>query len=183
MRGRLQETSPLKERVLSAVTMIEDANVGQHPVPILHQLTHSDQDHVSEAQELPSWAGEGERIAKNCASNTKDATPELLPVPDDERTATVTPGISLDDDDDSEPASMLWIILMAFLGGIILNLMPCVFPVLALKISSFATLAHENRREIIRHGSAYTAGILLTMWGLAAAVIALRSEERRVGEE
>lgn len=181
MNGRLHETRPLKKPILSAVAMFEDANGSQHPVHILDELTLADDAHPSQRQELPAWSADGELLAKNGAADVEDNTPSFVPEPTQEHTATDGAGISLDGDQDSSPTSMLWIILMAFLGGIILNLMPCVFPVLALKISSFATLAHESRREIVRHGSAYTAGIVLTMWGLAAAVIALRLTGTQVG--
>ncbi len=69
----------------------------------------------------------------------------------------------------------------AFAGGLILNLMPCVLPVLAIKVFSVADLAHRNRREVLSHGVAYSAGILATMSLLAGVVIALRSAGHSVG--
>ncbi|MGE4607666.1 MAG: thioredoxin family protein [Myxococcota bacterium] len=71
--------------------------------------------------------------------------------------------------------------LFALLGGLILNLMPCVLPVLAIKVFGIAERAHANRSDVIMHGVAYTAGILVTMLGLAAVVIALRSAGTFVG--
>ncbi len=75
-------------------------------------------------------------------------------------------------------AAVLW---FAFLGGLILNLMPCVLPILAIKVFSVADLAHRRRGEVLAHGAAYSAGILLTMSALAGAVIALRSAGHSVG--
>jgi thiol:disulfide interchange protein DsbD len=72
-------------------------------------------------------------------------------------------------------------ILFAFLGGMILNLMPCVFPVLALKVTSFAELVHEDRSHKIWHGIAYTAGIVVSMLVLAGAVLGLRAAGTTVG--
>jgi len=72
-------------------------------------------------------------------------------------------------------------ILFAFLGGMILNLMPCVFPVLALKVTSFAELVHEDRAHKLFHGLAYTAGIVVSMLLLAGAVLGLRAAGTRVG--
>ncbi len=74
--------------------------------------------------------------------------------------------------------AVLW---FAFAGGLILNLMPCVLPVLAIKVFSVAELAHRRRREVLGHGAAYSAGILVTMGALAAVVIALRSAGHSVG--
>lgn len=74
--------------------------------------------------------------------------------------------------------SVLW---LAFVGGLILNLMPCVLPVLAIKVFSVADLAHRSRRDVLAHGAAYSLGILLTMLTLAAGVIALRNAGRSVG--
>src|SRR5699024_998095 len=157
------------------------------PAYIRENFELADEDHPAEAQELPEWADEGALIARGGASGDEADTNDLVADADslalDGEDAAATPAISLDgeDEESSAPPNILWIILMAFLGGIILNLMPCVFPVLALKISSFATLAHESRKEVIRHGTAYTSGIMITMWALAAAVIGLRLTGTQVG--
>lgn len=71
----------------------------------------------------------------------------------------------------SAPAS-LWILLgLAFLGGIILNLMPCVLPVLSIKFLSLARVS-ENQR--LRESVFYTLGVLVTFALLGAAFLALR---------
>jgi len=72
-------------------------------------------------------------------------------------------------------------LLFAFLGGMILNLMPCVFPVLALKVTSFAELVHEDRSHALLHGAAYTAGIVGSMLLLAGVVVGLRMAGTEVG--
>ncbi len=77
--------------------------------------------------------------------------------------------------------NILFILLMALIGGMILNLMPCVFPVLALKITAITRLAHEDRRSVVTHGMAYVAGIVGSMMVLAAAVIGLRMAGTHVG--
>ena len=74
----------------------------------------------------------------------------------------------------------LWKALaFALLGGLILNLMPCVFPVLAMKAASFARLAGHSRGELRSDGLAYTAGVLVSFGLMAAAVLAIRAS---VGE-
>lgn len=62
-----------------------------------------------------------------------------------------------------------------FLGGLILNLMPCVLPVISLKIFSFIAQAGESPSRIIRHGLAFASGIFAWFLGLGVLVIALKS--------
>ena len=61
-------------------------------------------------------------------------------------------------------------LLLALIGGVILNLMPCVFPVLSLKAVGLVSGAHDGRRELALHGFAYTAGILVTFAAIAIAM-------------
>lgn len=62
-----------------------------------------------------------------------------------------------------------------FLGGMILNLMPCVLPVISLKIFSFIAQAGESPRRIFRHGVAFSVGIFSWFIGLGILVILLKS--------
>ncbi|WP_233490297.1 protein-disulfide reductase DsbD family protein [Thiocapsa marina] len=75
--------------------------------------------------------------------------------------------------------------VFALLGGLILNLMPCVFPILAMKalslIHSLSGQGPEAARERVLHGLAYTAGVLLFFAGLAALLLALRAGGAAVG--
>lgn len=66
------------------------------------------------------------------------------------------------------------ILLAAFLGGIILNIMPCVFPVISLKVMSFVGLAGENRRKVLAHSAVFTLGILVFFWALTTVMLVLR---------
>ena len=80
------------------------------------------------------------------------------------------------------PAISLWqAVLLALLGGVVLNAMPCVLPVLAIKVFGLAELAQHGRAEIVRHGIAYTAGVLASMLALAGIVVALRAAGTSVG--
>jgi len=73
-------------------------------------------------------------------------------------------------------ALSLWIALFyGFLGGLILNLMPCVLPVISLKIFGFIKQAGDSRRSILLHGLAFAAGIFVWFLGLAAVIIGLKS--------
>ena len=69
---------------------------------------------------------------------------------------------------------------LALVGGALLNLMPCVFPVLSLKVLGFATHAHD-RRGLLAGGLAYTAGVVLSFVGLAALLLALRAGGEQLG--
>jgi thiol:disulfide interchange protein DsbD len=70
---------------------------------------------------------------------------------------------------------------LGLLGGLLLNLMPCVLPVLALKAFAVAELGGRGRREALAQGAAYTAGVLLSMLALASVVLVLRSAGHEVG--
>jgi thiol:disulfide interchange protein len=76
---------------------------------------------------------------------------------------------------------LLGYMLFAMLGGLILNLMPCVFPVLSLKAMSFANSAGESRSHIRTDGLVYTAGVVLAFVVLASVLIALRAGGERIG--
>ncbi len=71
-------------------------------------------------------------------------------------------------------------LLLALLGGMILNLMPCVFPVLAIKVMGFAQHAHD-RRARITNGVAYTAGVVLSFMALGGLMLALRAGGEALG--
>jgi len=72
-------------------------------------------------------------------------------------------------------------LLLAFLGGVVLNAMPCVFPILSLKLLSVARQAHGRRSERISHGLAYTAGVLASFAALGIALLALRTGGQAAG--
>ena len=73
-----------------------------------------------------------------------------------------------------------WLVL-AFLGGLILNIMPCVLPVLSLKVFSLLKHAGQTRRDSIAYGFAYTLGVVMSFVALAAILFILRGLGERVG--
>jgi thiol:disulfide interchange protein DsbD len=79
------------------------------------------------------------------------------------------------------PAGLLATLPLAFIGGLILNLMPCVFPVLGLKIMGFVNQAGADRKKITLHGLTFTAGVLSSFWTLAAALAVLRAGGGELG--
>ncbi|MBB5040528.1 protein-disulfide reductase DsbD family protein [Prosthecobacter dejongeii] len=64
-------------------------------------------------------------------------------------------------------------LLFAFIGGLILNVMPCVFPVLGIKIMGVVQQAGEDKRQVLMHGLAYTLGVLICFWALGGLVVSL----------
>jgi thiol:disulfide interchange protein DsbD len=71
-------------------------------------------------------------------------------------------------------------LLFGFLGGLILNLMPCVLPVISLKIFGFVQQAGQSRQKILRSGIAFTIGIFGWFIALAVLLIALKGAGRDV---
>lgn len=72
-------------------------------------------------------------------------------------------------------------LFLALVGGLLLNLMPCVFPVLSLKVMSVVQMAGEERSRIVNMGWAYTLGILVSCWVLVAALLILRYGGLHIG--
>jgi thiol:disulfide interchange protein DsbD len=76
----------------------------------------------------------------------------------------------------------LWAALgSALFGGLILNLMPCVLPVLSLKIFGLIQLAGGDRRVLFQHGMVFTVGVVTTFWALAGALLLLRAGGQQLG--
>jgi thiol:disulfide interchange protein/DsbC/DsbD-like thiol-disulfide interchange protein len=71
-------------------------------------------------------------------------------------------------------------LLFGFLGGIILNLMPCVLPVISLKIFGFIQHAGQSRQKILRSGLAFTIGIFAWFMALALLLVALKAAGREI---
>ena len=74
----------------------------------------------------------------------------------------------------------LWALVGALLGGLILNLMPCVLPVLAIKVMAFAHHGGAARQNRIQ-GAAYTAGVLVSFLALGGGLLALRAAGEQLG--
>lgn len=71
----------------------------------------------------------------------------------------------------TQGVSLWWVFLGAFLGGMILNVMPCVLPVLSLKIFSFMQQAGDEPERILRMGLVYAAGIMASFFVLAIVMV------------
>jgi thiol:disulfide interchange protein DsbD len=80
------------------------------------------------------------------------------------------------------PREPLWkMLIYAFIGGLILNLMPCVLPVIALKILGFVSEAKSEPRQIRAMGLVYAVGVLVSFLALAAIVIGVKAAGHQAG--
>ncbi|CNL30776.1 protein-disulfide reductase DsbD family protein [Yersinia aleksiciae] len=94
-----------------------------------------------------------------------------------EATLTIGPALTLPA---SSSAFWSWI-LMALAGGLILNLMPCVLPVLAMKLGSILQTEHQTRRQVRWQFLASSAGIISSFWLLALLMTVLRLGNHALG--
>ena len=72
-------------------------------------------------------------------------------------------------------------LLFAFLGGLILNLMPCVLPVLSLKVLGLVEQAQQGRRASFMHGLFFTIGVMVSFWAIVAVMFILQAGGAQLG--
>jgi thiol:disulfide interchange protein DsbD len=105
--------------------------------------------------------------------------------PNSEKAILVKVKISEELDSSALPSSGLnsiWLaLLFSFLGGMILNLMPCVLPVLSIKILGFVQNAQNKNTTPWKHGILYGIGVLVSFWVLAATLLLLRAGGEQLG--
>lgn len=80
-----------------------------------------------------------------------------------------------------QPLSFGWALIFAFVGGMILNLMPCVLPVVSCKILSFVKMAGQSRATTFKHGLAFAGGVLVSFWALAGVLLGLQAYGQSAG--
>jgi thiol:disulfide interchange protein len=82
---------------------------------------------------------------------------------------------------DSDSGAIARVMGLAFFGGIILNLMPCVFPVLFIKGLSLLHSSQQEKHRLRSHGLVYALGILVSFWIVVALLLLLRAGGRQLG--
>src|SRR6266568_2939603 len=97
-----------------------------------------------------------------------------------DRAAWQTPASTTASTNSAPARGIFTFLFFGFLGGIILNLMPCVLPVISLKIFGFIQHAAQSRQKILRSGIAFAAGIFAWFIGLALLLIALKAAGREI---
>lgn len=95
---------------------------------------------------------------------------------DDDNQETITPQTSFEFE-----GGVMLAIALAFIGGMTLNLMPCVLPVISFKIMGFIKMAGQSRKLIFQQGAAFSLGVLSSFWALAALLLVLQAYGRSVG--
>ncbi|MEQ8935709.1 MAG: thioredoxin family protein [Amphiplicatus sp.] len=78
-------------------------------------------------------------------------------------------------------AGLAYLLFAAFIGGVILNIMPCVFPVIFIKAASLMKAAGADRNAIRRDGLLYAAGVVATFAALGGLLLALRAGGEELG--
>lgn len=105
----------------------------------------------------------------------------LLKLPDGTAYQFTSPMVAAAATTRTSGGSLLRVLGLAFLGGVILNLMPCVFPVLFIKGLSLVQSSGEERKRLRMHGFVYTLGILVSFWGIVAVLLLLRAGGTHLG--
>jgi len=72
-------------------------------------------------------------------------------------------------------------VIFAFIGGLILNAMPCVFPILSIKILNFVEQSEGSKEKMIQHGLSFSAGVLVTFLSIAGLLLLLKSGGESIG--
>ena len=164
----------------SIVFFAIDDSVIDHAAPQL--VSRDGDDFVTSLAPSPYAQGSVERLRGVVVAETGlehgGALPALLVDVPIQESMTALQGAS-----GTESGSIsLWLALVfAFVGGIILNLMPCVFPVLSIKILSFVQMANENRSVVRKHGWLFGLGVVLSFLVLAGILLLLRAGGEQLG--
>ncbi len=130
---------------------------------------------ATSTESVPTDATSTPSLSQDVAESTSS---DAIATPDDNDTARTAPPASATPTQ-SAPG-LLTSLLLALLGGLILNLMPCVLPVLSLKVLALAQ-SGESKQHARRHALWYTAGVLLSFLALGALALALRKAGLALG--
>ncbi len=88
---------------------------------------------------------------------------------------------SLGSNDSSQEFSVLTLIIFAFFGGLILNVMPCVFPILSIKILRFVEQSENSSYKTFKHGFLFSVGVIVSFLLIAALLLSLKSGGESIG--
>ena len=114
-----------------------------------------------------AWPGAGNRRSVEIAAPVVAALPPAQP--------PIAPA------GNEAGASLALALVFALAGGLLLNLMPCVFPVLGIKVMGFVRHAHGDARALWIQGAVFSAGVLLSFLVLAGLLLALRAGGTELG--
>ncbi|MFN3562144.1 MAG: protein-disulfide reductase DsbD family protein [Chloroherpetonaceae bacterium] len=98
------------------------------------------------------------------------------------KSAETTGGLLNQDFKTGGESLSIWLaLLFAFIGGVILNVMPCVLPVISLKVMGFVEQAGSGASKSLQHGMMFTLGVLLSFWLLALVAVLLQQAGEQIG--
>jgi thiol:disulfide interchange protein DsbD len=118
----------------------------------------------------------GERIGIEVKLPVAEKTPADKTIPTSPESRTGVSPVRA-----GETPALLSMLLYAFIGGLILNIMPCVLPVIALKILGFVGESRSDPRHVRKLGLVYALGVLVSFLVLAAVVIGVKTAGHRAG--
>ena len=87
----------------------------------------------------------------------------------------------MNSDNSSQEFSVLTLIIFAFFGGLILNVMPCVFPILSIKILRFVEQSENSSYKTFKQGCLFSVGVIVSFLLIAALLISLKSGGESIG--
>jgi len=170
------------------------AGSGARTAAGLHFFSEDGSIATDVAQSAVSDGNNGFRLALPVSPDGPQNPPRLVGVVTSKqgwRADGSLPGLRIDVPFGAAPAAVaapppaaggfLGTLVLAFVGGLILNLMPCVFPVLGIKILGFVNQAGADRRKVTLHGLVFTSGVLLSFWVLAGLLAVLRAGGSQLG--
>ncbi|MDR3772304.1 MAG: protein-disulfide reductase DsbD family protein, partial [Terracidiphilus sp.] len=161
----------------------KDANLTANP-PALKGVLELSGGRAYEIVALPSSAPNPAATNSTGASPTPPTATPSAPAPAAAVAASAPPTNSAATPPSAPHSSSLGLLQaagLAFLGGLLLNLMPCVFPVLFLKGLSLVNSGNTERHKLRAHGLVYAAGILASFWALVAVLLGLRAAGATLG--
>lgn len=113
-------------------------------------------------------------FGKTGAASAPEVSPQASVAPNASASkASATPSPAASATPKTAEHSFAVYLIFAFVGGLILNVMPCVFPVLGIKVMGVVQQAGGDKKQIVAHSLAYTSGVLLSFWLLGGLVVAL----------
>ena len=158
------------QREINAEFFPEDQNILDNPAP--QTITPTSTGLVIDLRKDPNLAANPPQL-KGVLELSGGRNYEIAAAAGSVAPPPVAPPFSL--------SSLVRISLFAFLGGTILNLMPCVFPVLFLKGFALLQSGSEERHKLRAHGYVYALGVVVSFWALVALLLGLRAAGATLG--
>ena len=105
----------------------------------------------------------------------------VIAVKKDEKVSFINVNYPLISETNTQELDIITLIFFAFIGGLILNIMPCVFPILSIKILRFVEQSGNSNYKALRQGLLFSLGVILSFLAIAALLISLKSGGELIG--